>query len=114
MAIPTEWTKRYYSIGDAANTFDLLPSTLRFWEKQFPQLKPKKSTKGQRKYTAKDMDILRRIYHLVKERGFTIEGAIKKFNSNVDDVANNEEVVRRLMQVRLDMQSLRQQIEKLP
>jgi len=113
MAIPTEWTKRYYSIGEASKIFDVKTSTLRFWEQKFNQLKPKKNDKGVRKYTPKDMEVLRQIYHLVKERGFTLDGAVKKLNHNAEDVAQNEEVVRRLMSIKEEMQSLKDRIDQI-
>ena len=81
--IPTEFTKRYYSIGEAAALFELKTSTLRFWEKEFPELQPKKSESGARKYTAKDMEKLRQIHYLVKERGFTLEGARAKLRHSI-------------------------------
>ena len=76
--IPTEFTKRYYSIGEAAAIFELNTSALRFWEKEFPELQPKKSEAGARKYSTKDMELLRKIHFLVKEKGFTLEGARQK------------------------------------
>ena len=75
--IPSEWTKRYYSIGEVAEIFEINTSALRFWEKEFPELSPKKNERGVRKYTPENMELIRQIYHLVKERGFTLKGARK-------------------------------------
>ena len=67
--------KRYYSIGEVAKAFDVNASLIRFWEKEFDVLQPKKNAKGNRKFTPDDINNLKFIYHLVKERGFTLEGA---------------------------------------
>ena len=67
--------KLYYSIGEVADIFEVNVSLLRFWEKEFNILKPKKNKKGNRMFTTKDLDNLKIIYHLVKERGYTLEGA---------------------------------------
>ena len=67
--------KRYYSIGEVAKAFSVNTSLIRFWEKEFDELKPKKNAKGNRKFTQDDIKNLKFIYHLVKERGFTLEGA---------------------------------------
>jgi len=67
--------KRYYSIGEVAKAFDVNASLIRFWDKEFDQLKPKKNAKGNRLFTPDDIKTLELIYHLVKERGFTLEGA---------------------------------------
>lgn len=70
--------KLYYSIGEVSKMFDVNTSLIRFWEKEFSILKPKKNAKGNRLFTQKDVDNLHIIYNLVKERGFTLEGAKKK------------------------------------
>ncbi|MEN9487851.1 MAG: hypothetical protein RL494_116 [Bacteroidota bacterium] len=67
--------KRYYSMGEIASAFDVNQSLIRFWDKEFDILKPKKNAKGNRMFTPEDVQHLQLIYHLVKERGFTLEGA---------------------------------------
>ena len=67
--------KRYYSIGEIAKAFSVNTSLIRFWEKEFDILKPKKNAKGNRMFTPEDLKNLKLIFHLVKERGFTLEGA---------------------------------------
>ena len=67
--------KRYYTIGEVAKAFDVNTSLIRFWEKEFEVIQPKKNAKGNRKFTPEDIKNLKFIYHLVKERGFTLEGA---------------------------------------
>ena len=86
--------KLYYSIGEIAEMFEVNASLIRFWEKEFPILKPKKNRKGNRLFTTKDIDNLKLIYHLVKERGFTLEGARKKLKDNKDDAIKEAEVGR--------------------
>ena len=72
--------KLYYSIGEVAEAFDVNPSLIRFWEKEFEFLTPKKNTKGTRKFTAQDIDKIKLIHFLVKERGVTLEGCKSRFN----------------------------------
>lgn len=67
--------KRYYSIGELAKAFNVNASLLRFWDKEFEVLKPRKNAKGNRMFTPEDVKNIQLIYHLVKERGFTLEGA---------------------------------------
>ena len=77
--------KRYYSIGEVAEAFDVNTSLIRFWEKEFDVLKPKKNAKGNRKFTQEDIKNLEFIYHLVKERGFTLEGAKTHLKDNLKE-----------------------------
>ena len=95
-----EIEKRYYSIGEVAEILEVNTSLVRFWEKEFDILKPKRNKKGNRLFTQKDMANLKLIYHLVKERGFTLEGAKSKLRENREDTARNAEVVDRLKNIR--------------
>ena len=70
--------KRYYSIGEVAKAFEVKPSLLRFWEKEFKEIQPKKKESGTRKYTPENVKTIQFIYHLVKEKGMTIPGAKKQ------------------------------------
>lgn len=88
--------KLYYSIGEVAELFEVNPSLIRYWEKEFDILKPAKNRKGNRMYTRDDLDQLRIIYHLVKERGYTLQGARDKIRQNRDDVVRNLEVAETL------------------
>ena len=74
---PKELTKLYYSIGEVAELFDVNASLIRFWEKEFSAIKPKKNNKGNRLFTVKNIVTLDRIYELVKEEGHTLDGARK-------------------------------------
>ena len=80
--------------------FDVNTSLIRFWEKEFDILKPKKNKKGNRLFTQKDVDNLKVIYHLVKERGYTLDGAKKKLRENKGDTIQNEQIVERLKEIR--------------
>jgi DNA-binding transcriptional MerR regulator len=84
--------KLYYSIGEVAEIFEVNASLIRFWEKEFDILKPRKNMKGNRIYTKEDLDNLRLIYHLVKERGYTLQGARDKIRQNRDDLTRSVEI----------------------
>ncbi|MFM1875558.1 MAG: hypothetical protein RL266_1295 [Bacteroidota bacterium] len=92
--------KLYYSIGEVSKMFGVNTSLIRFWENEFDILQPKKNKKGNRLFTQKDVDNLKVIYHLVKERGFTLDGAKKKLRENKEDTIQNEEIVERLKVIR--------------
>lgn len=95
-----EVTRLYYSIGEVAEMFNVSTSLLRFWESEFDILKPKKNRKGNRLFTPDDIKNLKIIYHLVKERGFTLAGAKKKLKENQQDTINKFEIIDHLKKVR--------------
>jgi len=95
-----EPVKLFYSIGEVARMFKLNTSHIRFWEKQFDILKPKKNKKGNRLFTKEDVDNLHTIYHLVKERGFTLNGAKQKLKHNREEVINSVEIVKSLKKIK--------------
>lgn len=78
------FNKLYYSIGEVAELFGVNASMIRFWEKEFTVIKPKKNAKGNRKFTPKDIETLQKIYDLVKVKGFTLEGAKKVLSKKID------------------------------
>ena len=92
--------KVFYSIGEVADMFGVNTSNIRFWEKEFDILKPHKNAKGNRMFTPEDLENLKIIYHLLKERGMTIRGAQMKLKGNKEDIVQNYEVVRRLQEIR--------------
>lgn len=92
--------KIYYSVGEVCEMFGVNASLLRFWEEEFPVLKIKKSSRGHRMYTTKDVDNLRLIYYLVKEQGMTLEGARKRLRSNPEGVEHDAAIVERLKNIR--------------
>ncbi|MEM9142053.1 MAG: MerR family transcriptional regulator [Bacteroidota bacterium] len=95
--------KRYYAIGEVANAFGVNTSLIRFWEKEFDVLKPKKNAKGNRKFTPEDIDNLKLIYHLVKERGFTLEGAKLHLKENRKKALSNFEIIEKLERVKAEL-----------
>ncbi len=102
--------KLYYSIGEVAELFDVNASLIRYWEKEFDILKPQKNKKGNRLFTPQDLDNLRIIYHLVKERGFTLQGAKDKLRENKQDVVNKVEVIDSLNRLRSFLLDLKEQM----
>ena len=102
--------KLYYSIGEVAGFFDVNASLIRFWEKEFDILKPKKNKKGNRLFTQEDLDNLRIIYHLVKERGFTLQGAKDKLRENKEDVVNKVEAIDSLNRIKGFLLDLKEQV----
>jgi DNA-binding transcriptional MerR regulator len=102
--------KLYYSIGEVAEMFHVNTSLIRFWEKEFEVLQPKKNKKGNRLFTPNDLENLRIIYHLLKERGFTIEGARKKLKDNKEDTAKNVEVVSKLQTIKSRLLTLKENL----
>lgn len=92
--------KRYYAIGEVAKAFGVNTSLIRFWEKEFDVLKPKKNAKGNRKFTPEDIKNLKFIYHLVKERGFTLDGAKTHLKEEKKEALNNFEIVSKLEDIK--------------
>lgn len=111
MPVPEQLTKLYYSIGEVAAMFDVNTSLIRFWEKEFKIIQPKKNRKGNRMFTPKDIDNLQVIYHLLKERGYTIEGAKKKLKDNKEETLKESELVSKLQYVRAELEKIKTQLE---
>ena len=106
----TENKKLYYTISEVAKMFNVNQSLLRYWEKKFAIIKPKKNKKGNRYFTETDIENIRNIYYLVKERGMTLKGAEKKLRENKNDTANNLEAIQRLKDIRERLVELKSQI----
>ena len=106
--------KLYYSIKEVADMFGLNESTLRYWETEFPYLKPKTAGSNKvRQYSEKDIEQIKLIYHLVKVRGFKLAAAKKVINANRDGADRSAEVLDRLISVRDDLQALKRELEGL-
>ncbi len=88
--------KLYYSIGEVAVAFDVNQSLIRFWDKEFDILKPKKNAKGNRMFTPEDIKNLKLIYHLVKERGFTLDGAKAHLKDNKKKALDKYDIISKL------------------
>ena len=102
--------KRYYKIGEVAKAFDVNTSLVRFWEKEFDVIKPKKNAKGNRLFTVDDIANFKLIYNLVKERGFTLDGAKKKLKRNPEGTINNHEIINRLEGVKAELNKIKNQL----
>ena len=102
--------KRYYKIGEVAKAFGVNTSLIRFWEKEFEIIKPKKNKKGNRLFTPEDIKNFKLIYNLVKERGFTLDGAKQKLKKNPEGVFNNHEIISRLEAVKAEIIKIKNQL----
>ena len=103
--------KIYYSISEVAQMFNVNESTLRFWEKEFPQLNPKKAGRNIRQYRKEDIETVKLIYHLVKERGMTLPGARQRLKDNKNNTLRNFEIVERLKSIREELVSMRNALD---
>jgi DNA-binding transcriptional MerR regulator len=105
--------KILYSIQEVAEMFDVNASLLRYWEKEFDSIRPYKSEKGTRQYRKEDIESIRLVYHLVKEKGLTLTGAKQKLKDNKENVVHVEEIVHHLKSVRSELLALRDEIEEM-
>ena len=108
--LKTNIEKLFYPIGEVAKMYKVNVSLIRFWEKEFDILKPKKNKKGNRMFTKQDMENLDIIFHLVKERGFTLEGAKKKLKENKKDTIDTISIVKKLKEIRGFLTDLREEL----
>lgn len=99
--------KVYYTIGEVAEIFEVNTSLIRFWEKEFDILKPQKNKKGNRLFTRQDLENLRIIFHLVKERGYTLQGAKDQLKQNRDDIVNKVEIFDSLNRIKAFLTELK-------
>ncbi len=102
--------KLYYGIGEVATAFGVNTSLIRFWEKEFDILKPKKNAKGNRKFTPKDIKNLELIYHLVKVRGFTLDGAKTYLKENKQKTLDQFEIIRKLEAVKAELLKIKSEL----
>ncbi|MEM6515163.1 MAG: MerR family transcriptional regulator [Bacteroidota bacterium] len=102
--------KLYYGIGEVAKAFGVNTSLIRFWEKEFDILKPKKNAKGNRKFTPEDIKNLKFIYHLVKERGFTLEGAKTHLKEERKQALSNFEIIDKLEGIKAQLVKIKSQL----
>jgi len=100
--------KKYFNIGEVAKLLNVNPSLIRFWEEKFDLINPKKNKKGKRKYTNKDIDIIKNIYSLVKKKGFTLNGANKKIKRDAKSKPDQKhEILNSLNKIKKSMKNLR-------
>ncbi len=102
--------KRYYKIGEVAKAFNVNASLIRFWDKEFDVLKPKKNKKGNRMFTPDDIKNLQMIYHLVKEKGFTLEGARQKLKSKPEAIKDSYDIISRLESIKGELIKIKNQL----
>jgi DNA-binding transcriptional MerR regulator len=107
---PRKIEKVYYTIGEVAELFEVNASLIRFWEKEFDILQPHKNKKGNRLFTQQDLQHFRMIYHLVKERGYTLPGAREKLRQNKEDVAHQVEIIDSLTRIKGFLLDLKQEM----
>ena len=105
-----EIEKLYYSIGEVAEMFNVAPSLIRFWETEFEIIQPKKNRKGNRQFTREDIDNVKLIFHLVKEKGFTLQGAKEMVKSDSVALRDKMEVIDSLRNIRKFLQELRENL----
>ncbi len=98
--------KLYYSISEVASMFNVNQSNLRFWEKEFKQLKPRRNEKGTRFYTNEDIVTIKQIIFLVEEQKLTLEGAKRKMSQKMDIVEKQQELVERLKNIRQELKGI--------
>jgi len=102
--------KKYYKIGEVASAFDVNTSLVRFWEKEFDIIKPKKNAKGNRLFTQEDIKNFKLIFNLVKERGFTLDGAKQKLKNNPEAIIHNHEIISRLEGVKAELVKIKDKL----
>jgi DNA-binding transcriptional MerR regulator len=106
-----EIEKMYFTISEVAKQFNVATSLIRFWETEFEILKPKKTTKGNRLYSKKDIENFRMVYHLVKEKGFTLDGAKKKLKEGTGKSANsNTEIITHLKNIQKFLKTMHDEL----
>lgn len=104
--------KLYYSINEVSEMFGLNASNLRFWEKEFRHIKPHKNKKGTRFYTQADIEIIRQIHYLVREKGLTLEGARQRLKNNPEGVRRNAEISERLLRLKQELLDIQKEIQE--
>ena len=102
--------KRYYSIGEVAKKLGVNTSLIRFWENEFSHIKPNKNSRGDRRFTKDNIAQLQQVFHLVRERGFTLEGARREIASADKPASDKQQVLARLSDVRSRLNALRDQL----
>lgn len=105
--------KLYYSISEVAKMFGVNESLLRYWEKEFPMIAPKKAGGNIRQYRKEDIENIRLVYHLVKEKGMTLAGAKQRLKINKETAMNTAEILERLKEIKKELLSMRKELDYL-
>ena len=103
--------KMFYSITEVAQYYNVNESTLRFWEKEFPQISPRTSGRGVRQYRKEDVETIGLIYHLVKEKGMTLPGARQRLKDNKETTIRNYEIVSRLKEIKEELLAIKRELD---
>ncbi|MGB2088149.1 MAG: MerR family transcriptional regulator [Psychroflexus salarius] len=103
----SEQHKLYYTIGEVAKAFNVNTSLIRFWEKEFDDIKPKKNAKGNRRFSQDDLKKLELVYHLVKERGFTLEGAKTHLKEQRQQTLSKFEMISKLKGIKEELTEIK-------
>lgn len=104
-------TKIYYSMGEVAEMFDVNTTLIRFWESKFDVLKPHRNKKGNRLFTPEDVETLKLIYHLVKEKGMTLAGAQKRIKENREGIERNMDIIEKLQNIKAVLLEIKQEMK---
>ncbi len=104
-------TKLYYTIGEVSEIFEVSKSLIRYWESEFTILKPHKNSKGDRRFTKENIQQLQLIYHLVKERGFTLDGAKRELRMNKSRYLQKKKLNEKLHSLKNNLETLRNQLQ---
>lgn len=110
--IEKEIEKRYYTIGEVASDLGVATSLIRFWETEFDLIKPKKNRKGNRQFTKEDLKNVKLIYHLVKVKGYTLNGAREFIKNGVSDASSKIEMIESLKKIKSFLSDLKSDLQK--
>jgi len=110
---PFKTEKIFYSISEVAKQFEVNESLLRYWEKEFSTINPKKTAKGTRQYRKEDIESIRLVYYLVKKKGMTLAGAKQKLKENKETVVKTTDIVSRLEDIKSELLSLKKEFDTL-
>jgi len=110
---PNKDLKKFYGIAEVAEQFNVAESLLRFWEKEFPNIKPRKSGRGVRMYTKEDIEEVRLVYNLLKVRGMKIAAAKQVLSKNRKAASDTSQIIERLQSVRAELQEISRELGEL-
>ena len=110
---PNKELKLYYSIGEVAEMLGLSETLLRYWEKEFPSITPKKAGRNVRQYSQEDIDQLRLVRHLVKDKDMKLAAARKALKNNKDGAERDAEIVARLRSIREELMQIKKELDGL-
>jgi len=110
---PSKDLKKFYGIAEVAEQFNVAESLLRFWEKEFPNIKPRKSGRGVRMYTKEDIEEVRLVYNLLKVRGMKIAAAKQVLSKNKKAANDTSEIINRLQSIKTELLEISRELKEL-